>query len=277
MQPLAADGQALVGPSQEYRMVDLTFPTLQIDGPDEVGIVTVAIHRPEAKNALDSATVAAIGTLLDATRSDASVRALVFTGSGKVFGIGADLPELSRATDPAATRQVIEAGHRVFDLLAAFPKPTAAAINGVFALGGSFELALACTYRVASSRTRMGLPEIKLGLIPGYGGTQRLPRLVGASRALELILSGEPIRAEEALGMGLVQRVVEPGNEVAEAKALLGKVLAHSPDAVAAALQAVHAAMSLPMAAGLQEEQRLFLAARATEAAQRGIDAQAKT
>ena len=256
-------------------MAEFAYETLEVEGPDEAGILSVAIQRPEAKNALDSQTVAAIGDLLQTVLGRPEVRGLVFTGGGKLFGVGADLPELSRATDEAATRTVIEAGHEVFSRLAAYPKPTAAAINGLFCLGGSLELALACHFRVASTRCRLGLPEIKLGVIPGYGGTQRLPRLVGHARALELILTGEQVRAEVAESMGLVHRAVEPGKEVESAKELLKKILVNSPEAVQAALEALQAAEHQPLAGGLEAEQRLFLKARATETAQRNIEEKA--
>lgn len=270
------DGVARQAGKQDGGMGTYAFEALRVEGPDEDGLLVVAVDRPEAKNALDARTVAAIGDLLSIAEADAAVRGLVVTGSGKLFGVGADLPELSRATDEATTRQFIEAGHKVFERLSAYGKPTAAAINGLFCLGGSLELALACHFRVASTRCRLGLPEIKLGVIPGYGGTQRLPRLIGPVRALEWMLTGEQVRGDQAYEVGLVHRAVDPGNEVAVAKELLRKVLVNSPEAVRAALTAWHAAFSLPLAEGLRVEQQQFLAARSTEAAQRGIDAQAK-
>src|SRR3954452_2112430 len=173
------------------------------DGP----VATVTVNRPETLNALNVATIDELRRALLDLRRDGDVRAVVVTGAGpKAFVAGADIRELA-ALDPAGARALAERGQHVFDLVERLGKPVVAAING-YALGGGCELALACTVRIASDTARLGQPEIALGLIPGYAGTQRLPRLVGKGRAMAMILAGTPISADEALRIGLVTQVV---------------------------------------------------------------------
>src|SRR6187549_1371939 len=170
-------------------------------------VATVTINRPGTLNALSAAALDELRRALLDLRHDAEVRALVITGAGpKAFVAGADIRELA-ALDPAAARALAERGQHVFDLVERLGKPVVAAVNG-FALGGGCELALACTLRIAAETARLGQPEVNLGLTPGYGGSQRLPRLVGRGLALELLLSGDMISAARAYEIGLVNRVV---------------------------------------------------------------------
>lgn len=239
------------------------------------GILVVTIAREAAKNALDTATIRQLDEVIAKAGTNETVRAVVITGAGKVFGIGADIPEIAKAgADRDAMGAMIRAGNATYRRIETLNKPVCAAINGIFALGGSLELALACHFRVASKRVRMGLPEVTLGLIPGYGGTQRLPRMIGQARALELILTGEPIKAEEAHAIGLVNQVTEPGEEVTAAKALLARALKNGPRALEAAINAVVNGMDLPWDQSINIETLQFLNVRATRDAAEGLAAQ---
>lgn len=255
-------------------MSDYTFANLMVDHPDEDGILTIAINRPAAKNALDTATLQQLGECVDRARDDGAVKALVITGNGKTFGIGADIPEIVANASPEDTETMVRCGQAVLTKLERCGKPSCAAINGVFCLGGSLETAMACTFRVANKKARMGLPEITLGVIPGYGGTQRLPRLIGKARALEMILTGETVRAEEAKAIGLVHRICEPGESLSEAKALLKGVLAVAPLAVKAAIHAIHEGYDQDLDDGLRIEADQFKALRSSKDAAEGLNAQ---
>jgi len=180
---------------------------MPVDLTQRDGVALLVLNRPEALNALSFAMLAEIGSAIDEAATW-DVSALVVTGAGeKAFCAGADIPEL-QGRDIVAQRRGAELGQRTFAKLERLPFPSVAAING-FAFGGGLELALACTFRVATARAKLGLPEIKLGLIPGYGGTQRLPRLIGEARALELIMLARTVSGTEAAAMGLVHRCVE--------------------------------------------------------------------
>ena len=182
--------------------------TIRLDRESD-GIAIITVNRPDKLNALNADTVSQLDRAVRDVRDDDSVRVVIVTGSGeKAFVAGADIGELSRM-GPIDGVQVSRAGQATFRMIETLPKPVIAAVNG-FALGGGLELALACHMRIASSRAKFGLPEVKLGIIPGYGGTIRLPRLVGRGRALELMLTGEMIDAEEAYRIGLVNRIAEP-------------------------------------------------------------------
>jgi enoyl-CoA hydratase len=224
---------------------------------------TITLHRPDKLNALDAAMIDELRRALLEVRHDASVRALVITGSGsKAFVAGADIGELA-ALDPVAARTTAVRGQHVFDLVEQLGKPVIAAVNG-YALGGGCELALACTLRIASEAARFGQPEINLGLLPGYGGTQRLPRLVGKGRALELLLRGHTIDAAEALRIGLVDRVVPAGELASAAEALASELAGKAPHAMRAILEAVTRGLDMPLADGLQHEAALFALVTAT-------------
>jgi enoyl-CoA hydratase len=222
---------------------------LERDGP--VAIVTV--NRPRVLNALDTHTIDDLRRAVLDLKHDEAVRAVIVTGSGeKAFVAGADIEQLA-TLDPDAARAYALAGQHVFDLVENLGKPVIAAING-FALGGGCELALACTFRIASDTARLGQPEVKLGLIPGFGGTQRLVRLVGKGRALDLVLSGRMVDADEAYRIGLVQRVVPPATLMTEARSLAASLAELAPVALRYAMEAINrgAEIAFPEAAFLE-------------------------
>jgi enoyl-CoA hydratase len=220
-------------------------------------VATVTVNRPDRLNALDAATLDELRRVLLDLRRDPDVRAVVLTGAGpKAFVAGADIKELA-ALDPIGARALAERGQHVFDLVEDLGKPVVAAING-FALGGGCELAMACTIRMAADTARLGQPEVNLGLIPGYGGTQRLARLVGRGRALELLLTGDPIDAHEAHRLGLVNHVVPAAEVVAAAQALAARLAAKAPQAVRAILDAVSRGLDGPFERGQAHEAVLF-------------------
>lgn len=218
----------------------------------------VTVDRPGALNALNAATIEGLHEAVDAAAGDERVRVLVLTGAGdRAFVAGADIQELQART---MLGEMLPDGGRRRGLAAKIErleKPTIAAING-YALGGGLELAMACTLRVASERARLGLPEIKLGIIPGNGGTQRLARLVGWGRAMEMILTGEPVDAATALAWGLVNRVVPADRLAGEVDALAATLAERPPVALRAAKEAVLASRDLPVAAGGDLERLLF-------------------
>ena len=239
---------------------------------DSDGVRWITVNRPTKLNALNATVIAELGEAFTAAADDPSVRAVVVTGAGeKAFVAGADIGELA-ALAPAAARELARRGQRVFDAIAAMRKPVIAAVNG-FALGGGCELALACHLRVAATGARFGQPEVKLGLIPGYGGTQRLPRLVGTTRALELLLTGSTIDAATALGWGLVNRVVAPEELPGAAQKLALEIAAVAPLAVAACLEAVRLGAGLPLAQAEEQEAALFGLCFATRDAREGTAA----
>jgi len=228
------------------------------------------LNRPEALNALSFAILRDIAAALDEVAAW-KVRALIVTGAGeKAFCAGADIKEL-RGRTMADCKRGAEFGQAVFAKLERLPFPSVAAING-FAFGGGLELALACTFRVATPNARLGLPEIKLGLIPGYGGTQRLPRLIGEARALDMILLGRAVDAEEAERIGLVHRIVE-GNAVDGALGLVRELSSFSLLALGFAREAVTRALDVPVHEGLKIEADLSTLAFATADAEEGMAA----
>lgn len=247
---------------------DVTFEHLGIAVEDGVAVVT--IDRPEALNALNGELMFELATALDLLEGDLEVRALVLTGAGRAFVAGADVANLAQLDDAFSGREAALAGQDLMNSLAALPFPTIAAING-FALGGGLELALACDLRVAAPTAKLGLPEVGLGLIPGYGGTQRLPRLVGAGRALDLILTGRHVGADEALAMGLVNRVAD--DAVAGAVALARQALRNGPIALGLAKEAVVRGLDVTLPQGLEIEADLFGLAASTEDMKEGTAA----
>jgi len=239
---------------------------------DEAGIALVTINRPEKRNALSRAVVKELGAAFDCVAEDSGVRAAIVTGAGDVaFAAGADIGELARLSS-VEMRQYSLDGQRVFRRLETAGKPSVAAVNG-FALGGGLELALAATVRVAAENARLGQPEVKLGLIPGFGGTQRLPRLVGRGRALWMLASGEPVDAAEAWRIGLVNAVVPPAELLGRSRAWLGKVLQNGPLAVRLAMEAVDMGLNGGMEEGLQLEAALFGLSAASQDGREGIGA----
>ena len=247
----------------------MSYETLRVETADRVA--TLTIDRPERRNALNARVRAEVMDALDGLGRDDDVRVVVFTGAGdRAFVAGADVAEFGART-PAEQRAAME-GPRVFTAVAEFPKPTLAAING-YALGGGCELALACDLRIAARSARLGQPEVNLGLLPGGGGTQRLPRLVGTGRALRLILTGEIIDAEAAERMGLVDEVVDDDALPARTRELATAIARHSPVALARIKQAVRAAAEHPMSRGLEIERELFLEAFASDDGREGVAA----
>lgn len=236
------------------------------------GIARLTINRPEKLNALDRLTMQEIDRAVAAAGDDASAGVLIVTGMGeKAFVAGADIGELALQT-PVEGAAFARRGQEVLNRLERLGKPSIAAING-YALGGGLELAMACTLRVAADTARLGQPEVTLGIIPGYGGTQRLSRLVGAGRALEILLSGEPIDAREAHRIGLVNRVVPAAELTAAAEALARMLLSRAPVALRYALQAVHEGLQMTLAEGLSMEAALFGLTCATEDMREGTRA----
>lgn len=228
------------------------------------GVAFVTVNRPDKLNALNAETVAEIGRAFAAIRDDAQVGVAILTGAGeKAFIAGADIGDLSKL-DVRTAKQTALLGQEVLNLIERLGKPVIAAVNG-FALGGGCEIALACTFRVASENARFGQPEVNLGLIPGYGGTQRLPRLVGRGRGLELILTGDPIDAQEALRIGLVNHVYPREKLLAETEGIARKILSRAPLAVRAALEAVHRGLETTLEEGLRLEADLFGLCAASE------------
>lgn len=234
------------------------------------GRVAIATLDHPPANTLDTVAIAELGRVLEELEADAAVKVVVLTGAGRFFAAGADIKEFVGKT-PEEGEAMARAGQKVMDRLEAFPKPVIAAINGA-ALGGGLELAMACHIRIAADAAKLGLPEINLGLIPGFGGTQRLPRLIGRGRATELILTGEMITGEEAFRLGLVNRVVPLERLMDEARALAERIAAKSAVTAALALEALQG-VEAPLAEGLDREARLFGRAFATEDCREGVQA----
>jgi len=236
------------------------------------GIACITFNRPKVLNALNRKTVEELRDALLETRDDSFVRVLILTGAGeKSFVAGADIGELAQRT-PVDGKDFSLFGQSVFHLLEILGKPSICAING-FALGGGCELALSCTIRLASKTARLGQPEVKLGIIPGYGGSQRLSRLCGKGVAHELCLSGEMISAEEALRIGLVNHIYEPAELLPAAEALAKKILANAPLAVKYAMEAIERGVEMPQEEGLFLEATLFGLSCATEDMREGTKA----
>jgi len=235
-------------------------------------VATVTVNRPKVLNALSAATLTELGEAMRALQADASVRAIILTGAGgKAFVAGADINELATLT-PDAAKAHAELGQRVFELVERLGKPVIAAVNG-FALGGGCELAMACTMRLAADTAKFGQPEVTLGLTPGFAGTQRLPRLVGKGRAMELVLGGGMIDAAEAFRIGLVNRVVPAASLPDEARALAQAWAAHAPMAMRYSMEAISHGLETSFAEGCFVEASLFGLAFATEDMREGTRA----
>ena len=235
-------------------------------------IAYVTVNRPKVLNALNTRTWADLRAAFEQAREDPAVRGVILTGAGdRAFIAGADISELAHLTAVEAQHSS-RFGQEVLDLIENLGKPVIAAING-FALGGGCETAMACTIRLASEKARFGQPEVALGLLPGGGGTQRLPRLVGKGRALQLILSGEIISAQEAYRIGLVNEVVPAEQLIARAEAILQKIFANAPIAVAYSLEAVNKGLDTSQAEGLALEASFFGLCAGTEDKKEGTSA----
>ena len=252
----------------------LTYPerldSLLLERADRVAVVTV--NRPKVLNALNTQTLDELRRLILALKHDDSVRCVIVTGAGdKSFIAGADINELA-VQSPIGGRDLAMKGQHVLDLIENMGKPVIAAING-YALGGGCELAMACTIRIAAESARIGQPEINLGIIPGYAGTQRLARLVGRGRALEILLTGDPISAHEAHRLGLVNRVVAPAELLNEARALASALAAKAPIAVRYIIDAVNKGLQMPFAEAQAHEATLFGLVASTEDMREGTKA----
>jgi enoyl-CoA hydratase len=248
----------------------MTFDNLLIERDEAVAIVT--INRPKVRNALNIATLDDLRRAALELKRDDAVRAIIITGAGdKSFVAGADINEFV-AQSPSSGRDRALAGQHVFDLVENLGKPVIAAVNG-YALGGGCELAMACTLRIAADTAQFGQPEINLGLVPGYGGTQRLPRLVGKGKAMELMLTGAPISAEEAARIGLVNRVVPAADLLAEAKRMAAILAAQAPIATAYIIHAINHGVEMPFAQACAYEATLFGLAFATDDMREGTRA----
>lgn len=249
-------------------MSDLKY--VRVEWDQDLAVVTV--DRAEKMNALNGDVIAELGTVFQDLAEDGDLRGVILTGAGeRAFVAGADIGELA-TMDAMTGVQVSRQGQRVFSLIERFPRPVLAAVGG-YALGGGCELALACHIRVASENARFGLPEVGLGIIPGYGGTVRLARLVGLGRAIEMTLTGEMITAERAESLGLVSRVVPREDLLSEATALLRKVTANGPVAVSKALESVYHALDVALADALTYESSLFGLMASTEDMKEGMTA----
>src|SRR6266576_2691999 len=235
-------------------------------------IALVTLNRPRVLNALNRQTWKELRTVFEDARDDPEIRGVILTGAGdKAFIAGADIGELAHVTAVEA-EESSSYGQAVLDLIENLGKPVIAAVNG-FALGGGCEAAMACTIRVASENAKFGQPEVKLGLIPGGGGTQRLPRLVGKGRALQLILSGETISAQEAYRIGLVNEVVPAAELITRAEAILKQIFSNAPLAVKFSLEAVNQGLETSQAGGLLLEASLFGLCAGTEDKKEGTQA----
>ena len=235
-------------------------------------IAYVTVNRPKVLNALNMATMEELRSAFHEIKNDAEVRVVIFTGAGeKAFIAGADIGELAKH-DAVSAKAYTHRGQSVLNLIENLGKPVIACING-FALGGGCEIAMACTMRLASENARFGQPEVKLGIMPGYGGTQRLPRLVGKGIAMQHVLTGEMINAQEAHRIGLVNEVTAPAELIPRAESIAQKIIANAPLAVQYSMEAINKGMEMPLAEGLFLEATLFAVCCATEDKNEGTKA----
>jgi enoyl-CoA hydratase len=247
----------------------MPYQTLTLDVADR--IATIATNRPDKLNALNDQLITELGLAMDEVAGRDDVAGVILTGTGRAFVAGADIGEVGAAS-PVEAKRLARKGQEVFRKFETSSKPTIAAVNG-FALGGGCEVAMCCHLRIASEAAKFGQPEVKLGLLPGYGGTQRLPRLVGKGRALQLLLTAETIDAAEAHRIGLVNRVVPAGELLAAARAMLAQILANGPLAVALCVEAVDRGLDMGLDDGLAFEANCFGLLAATADMREGMTA----
>jgi enoyl-CoA hydratase/carnithine racemase len=248
----------------------MTLENILLEKKSSIAYVTV--NRPKVLNALNMATMEELRSAFHDIKSDAASRVAILTGAGeKAFIAGADISELAKQ-DAIAGKEYTHRGQSVLNLIENLGKPVIACING-FALGGGCEIALACTMRLASENAKLGQPEVKLGIIPGYGGSQRLPRLVGKGLAAQLLLTGEMITAQEAHRIGLVNEVTAPADLISRAEAIAQKIIANAPVAVQYTLEAVNKGVEMTLNEGLYLEAILFGLCCATEDKKEGTAA----
>lgn len=248
----------------------MPFSHIQFEALD--GIAQLTITRPEKRNSLNRQTLVELREALAEAAQNKSIKAVIVTGAGdKAFAAGADIKELA-GTDAISAEELSRFGQETFRTLETMRKPSVAAINGV-ALGGGLELAMCCTVRFAAPEALLGQPEVKLGTLPGYGATQRLPQLIGRGRALEMLLSAEPVTAAEAFRLGLVNRVVPAGELLSASRAWLVTCLANGPYAVGLTMEAVDAGFSCGLEAGLRYESAAFGLIASTQERGEGVTA----
>jgi enoyl-CoA hydratase/carnithine racemase len=248
----------------------MTFSNILFAKKNSIAYVTV--NRPKVLNALNLATMEELRAAFHEMKNDAGVHAVILTGAGeKAFIAGADIGELAEH-DAVSGKEYTRHGQSVLNLIENLGKPVIACING-FALGGGCEIAMACTLRLASENAKLGQPEVKLGIIPGYGGTQRLPRLVGKGIAMQIVLTGEMISAQDAHRIGLVNEVTAPADLMPRAEAIAQKIIANAPLAVQYTMEAVNKGMEMTLAEGLYLEAVLFAVSCATEDKKEGTTA----
>jgi len=248
----------------------MNFENILLEKKNAIAYITV--NRPKVLNALDMATMDELRAAFHDIKNDAGVRVVILTGSGeKAFIAGAAISELAK-NDPVSAKEYALRGQNVLNLIENLGKPVIGCING-FALGGGCEIALACTIRLASDNAKLGQPEVKLGIIPGYGGTQRLPRLVGKGIAMQLLLTGEMITAQEAHRIGLVNEITAPADLIPRSEAIAQKIIANAPLAVQYTMEALNKGMETPLSEGLYIEAALFGLASATEDKKEGTTA----
>ena len=248
----------------------MSYENILLEKKNSIAYVT--INRPKVLNALNMATMEELRAAFHDIKNDEAIRVVILTGSGeKAFVAGADIGELEQQ-DAVSAKRYAHRGQSVLNLIENLGKPVIACING-FALGGGCELALACTVRLASDNAKLGQPEVKLGIIPGYGGSQRLPRLVGKGLAMQMVLAGETITAQEAHRIGLVNEVVAAAELIPRAEAIAAKIIANAPLAVQYAIEAVNKGMEMTLAEGLFLEAALFGVCCATEDKKEGTTA----
>src|ERR1700722_7368084 len=248
----------------------MNFENILLEKKNSIAYVTV--NRPKVLNALNMATMEDLRAAFHDLKNDAAIRVVILTGSGeKAFIAGADIAELAKH-DAASGKEYTHRGQNVLNLIENLGKPVIACING-FALGGGCEIAMACTVRLANENAKVGQPEVKVGIIPGYGGSQRLPRLVGKGLAMQHILTGEMITAQEAHRIGLVSEVTAPSELIPRAEAIAAKIIANAPLAVQYAMEAVNKGMEMTLAEGLYLEAVLFAVSCASEDKKEGTAA----
>lgn len=248
----------------------MNFENIRVEKRDQIAFVT--IDRQKVLNALNMAVMTELREAFTQIKDDAEVRVAILTGAGeKAFVAGADIGELNK-NNPIEAKAYTHKGQAVLDLIENLGKPVIAAVNG-FALGGGCELAMACTFRIASENAKFGQPEVKLGIIPGYGGSQRLPRLVGKGWAMQNLLTGDIVSAQEAHRIGLVNEVLPPADLLKRCEEIAKKIIANAPLAVQYTMEAVNHGMEMPLLEGLFLEATLFSVACATEDKKEGTSA----
>jgi enoyl-CoA hydratase/carnithine racemase len=239
----------------------------------EERIATITIDNPPA-NAFNRKALEELESTFDEVTEDPEVKAIIITGAGQFFVAGADVKEIYDVRDkPEEAEAFIRKGQRLFSKIEASKKPVIAAINGRYALGGGNELAMACHIRIAESGVRLGQPEINLGIMPGWGGTQRLPRIVGKGKALEMLLTGDPITAQEAYRIGLVDKVVPVGTVIREAKAIAKRIVSKSRIPIAAIIEAVNEGLEKDLQSGMDVEVSKFASLQESEDMEEGLRA----